>query len=157
MIRLALALSLLLAVACDKSGSPAGEAEAASAADEVAEAAPVAAKGAAEPTAVEPEAAEAESCGEGEDCGGGCDQWDEAAAEIAKRDAPADAEWTTVAVSGMTCGGCERRVIANLGELEGVLAVEADAELGQVRVAMAKGAGADAAVAKIRELGYTVQ
>ena len=90
--------------------------------------------------------------------GGGCGQWDEAAAKIATREAPEGAEWKVFSVSGMTCGGCERRVIANVGTLEGVLAVEADAELGQVRVAHAPGAaevGGRAAEA-INGLGYQV-
>ena len=58
-------------------------------------------------------------------------------------------------MQGMTCAGCERRVIANLGQLEGVLAVEADAELGQVRIAMAQGGDLrKAAVDRINSLGY---
>jgi copper chaperone CopZ len=62
-------------------------------------------------------------------------------------------------VSGMTCGGCERRIIAKLGEIEGILAVEADAELGQVRFAYAHGADALARTAteQISSLGYKVQ
>lgn len=104
----------------------------------------------------------AHECGgamaEGESCAGGCNQWDEAAAEVAKRAVPADAEWKTIPVSGMTCGGCERRIIASLGKVEGVLAVEADAELGQVRIATAHGADLrKVAVAKINELGYSAQ
>ena len=99
------------------------------------------------------------SCGGKEgDPAGGCNQWDEAASEVAKRPVPADASWKTIAVSGMTCGGCERRVIAKLGALEGVLAVEADAELGQVRVATARGVDLrQAAVDRINELGYKAQ
>jgi copper chaperone CopZ len=63
--------------------------------------------------------------------------------------------WEEIPVEGMTCGGCERRVIANLGELRGVLAVEADAELGKVRVAMARGSALrGAAVERINALGY---
>lgn len=87
--------------------------------------------------------------------GGGCQQWDEAAAEVARRPIPVDARWEQIAVQGMTCAGCERRVIANLGQLEGVLAVEADAELGQVRIAMARGGDLrKAAVDRINSLGY---
>ena len=78
-----------------------------------------------------------------------------AAAEVARRPIPADAAWTTIAVSGMTCGGCERRVIADLGQLAGVLAVEADAELGQVRVASARGTSLRGqAIDRINTLGY---
>ncbi len=96
---------------------------------------------------------------EGESCEGGCDQWDDEASEVARRVVPADAEWKTIPVSGMTCGGCERRIIAHLGKVEGVLAVEADAELGEVRIAMARGKAdlRKVAVAKINELGYSAQ
>jgi copper chaperone len=95
---------------------------------------------------------------EGKSCEGGCDQWDEAATEVAKRTVPADAEWKTIPVSGMTCGGCERRIIASLGKVDGVLAVEADAELGQVRIAMTRGADLrKVAVETINQLGYSAQ
>jgi copper chaperone CopZ len=95
---------------------------------------------------------------EGKSCEGGCDQWDQAAAEVAKRPVPADAEWKTIPVSGMTCGGCERRIIASLGKVEGVLAVEADAELGQVRIATTRGADLrEVAVETINQLGYSAQ
>jgi copper chaperone CopZ len=94
----------------------------------------------------------------GESCEGGCNQWDTAAGEVARRVVPDDAEWKTIPVSGMTCGGCERRIIANLGKVQGVLAVEADAELGQVRIAMAKGADLrKVAVDHINALGYSAQ
>lgn len=109
-----------------------------------------------------PAEGEAQSCGNAEmaggECSGGCDQWDQAAAEVGKRPVPADASWSTIAVSGMTCGGCERRIIANLGKLEGVMAVEADAELGQVRVATARGSDLrGAAVERINSLGYAAK
>lgn len=95
---------------------------------------------------------------EGESCEGGCDQWDAEAAEVARRPIPADAEWKTIPVSGMTCGGCERRIIASLGKVDGVLAVEADAELGEVRIAMARGADLrKVAVDTINQLGYTAR
>ncbi len=66
---------------------------------------------------------------------GGCNQWDAEAASVLKKKVPTDATWTIYRVSGMKCGGCERRVIAKIGTLKGVVGVEADAELGQVRVA----------------------
>jgi len=90
---------------------------------------------------------------------GGCNQWDEAAAEVIERDVPKDAIWTTLKVTGMTCGGCERRIIANLGGIDGVYAVEADAELGQVRLAVDKSKPKLASVAaeRIGSLGYRVQ
>ena len=91
----------------------------------------------------------------GGECSGGCDQWDKAAGEVARRPIPAGSVWEEIPVAGMTCGGCERRVIANLGQLEGIVAVEADAELGQVRVAMAPGKSVRAAaVERINSLGY---
>jgi copper chaperone CopZ len=91
--------------------------------------------------------------------GMGCNQWDDAAAAVNKKDIPADAKWQVLKVEGMTCGGCERRIIANVGALEGVVAVEADSELGQVRVALASGKDdvGKAAKSKIGELGYKVQ
>ena len=95
---------------------------------------------------------------EGESCEGGCNQWDEAAAEVARRPVPRDAEWKTIQVSGMTCGGCERRITASLGKVDGVLAVEADAELGQVRIATARGKDLrKVAVDAINQLGYSAQ
>ncbi len=99
------------------------------------------------------------TCGGSMDsCSGGCGQWDGEAAEVAKRVVPEGAAWKTIKVSGMTCGGCERRIIANLGKLEGVLAVEADAELGEVRVAMAQNTDLRAAaVERINALGYSAQ
>jgi copper chaperone CopZ len=91
--------------------------------------------------------------------GMGCNQWDEAAAAVNKKEIPTDAKWQVLKVEGMTCGGCERRIIANVGALEGVVAVEADSELGQVRVALASGKdeAGKAAKTKIGELGYKVQ
>jgi len=94
-------------------------------------------------------------------CGGpgsSCNQWDEAAAKVIKRTPPKDAKWTTFSVSGMHCGGCERRIIANLGQLEGVVSVEADAESGKVRVASAPDGkvGRAQLVSTIEGLGYKV-
>lgn len=114
------------------------------------------------PAAAAASAEQAGSCAggmaAGESCEGGCDQWDAEAAQVAARAVPADAEWKTIPVSGMTCGGCERRIVAHLGKLDGVLAVEADAELGEVRIAMARGADLRrAAVERINALGYTAQ
>lgn len=160
--------ALVLSSACDKSESPAGQAAESKSTSKVTEAAltanqvaPAAAEEAPEACAGKAEH-EGGNCGQMAEEGGegkGCNQWDEAAEKVAQREAPADSEWATLKVSGMTCGGCERRVIANLGGLEGVLAVEADAELGQVRVAVAKGnsTAKDAASAKIGELGYKVE
>ncbi len=91
--------------------------------------------------------------------GMGCNKWEKAAATMAKQEIPDDANWKVLKVEGMTCGGCEQRIIANVGKIAGVVAVEADSELGQVRVAVASGnkEAGSAASAKISELGYTVQ
>jgi copper chaperone CopZ len=156
--RSALSLLFLLPLACTRvEGSS-------SAADGESAAAQPAAKVAVAPA----ETAEAEApmeCNNPTDkaeCGkeyGGCNQWDEAAAEVLKRDVPESAVWQTVNVGGMTCGGCERRIIAKVAEIDGILAVEADAELGQVRFALAQGADelARTATEQIRSLGYKVQ
>lgn len=160
---LVLALSLAV-VACHK--------ESANRSKPAADPAPAAAKTAAlpaEPVAAEPEGAEGESaCADAVDgemphqCGdeaGGCNQWDEQAAAVAKREVPANAVWKTFKVTGMHCGGCERRVIAHVGKIAGVVGVEADAELGQVRVATAAGTAEtfDRATETINELGYHVE
>jgi len=102
---------------------------------------------------------EASDCGGAKEEAGGCNKWDEAAAAIAKRDVPNSAVWKTLKVSGMTCGGCERRVIAHVGKLDNVVSVEADSELGQVRIAMAADSAktAEAAHAEILKLGYRVE
>lgn len=111
----------------------------------------------AQPTQAEP-ACGGEHGGGGE-CAGGCDQWNEAAGAVIARDVPADAVWTTLKVTGMRCSGCEQRIIANVGSIDGVLAVEADAELGQVRVAMAKGKDLleQQAADRINSLGYRAE
>lgn len=161
----------------DDTAEPATEVAAEPAAAKVAEQ-PAAAKVAAEPTqtAAVDKADEDYSCAGDKDkavaesdepsCGsmkdkevGGCNKWDEAAAEVIERDVPENATWTTLKVAGMTCGGCERRVIAKLGALDGVFSVEADAEMGQVRVAMDKSKPKLASVAAeaISALGYRVQ
>jgi copper chaperone CopZ len=160
-------LSLAGLAGCERQG--AGGAEQAKVAPAVAAPAPAPA-----PTmvaaATAPAAAEGEkmSCGNAEmadgTCAGeggeakGCSQWDEKAAKVGKRATPGDAVWTTIPVTGMSCGGCERRIIANLGEVDGVLGVEADAELGQVRVAYARGNDqiAGTARSRIQTLGYKV-
>jgi copper chaperone CopZ len=177
---LAILSCVALAGACDKSDSAAGQASKATTTAKVAETS-AAHHASTAPSEEDENCAAADNedgtCG-GEDCmdktaememamaadgeegeAMGCNKWNEAADAVAQRDIPADAEWSVMDVSGMHCGGCERRVIANLGGLDGVYAVEADAELGQVRVAYAKGNAhaRDAARAKIGELGYKVQ
>jgi len=103
---------------------------------------------------------------EGSDCGNmakgdgaGCNQWDDDAMAVTHRDVPEGALWESFEVDGMTCGGCERRIQAKVGEIEGVVAVEASAELGKVRVAVAPDAKPSHGLAKARiaELGYKVR
>lgn len=165
--------ALLLAGACEQ-GKSADKAETAVSTAKVAPAATTA-TATTEPAAAEASCAGADGKAAGEhdgmDCmkktgameeegeGMGCNQWNDDADKVAQREVPADAEWNVLSVTGMSCGGCERRIIANVGEIEGVVSVEADAELGKVRVAVAKGnaAASDAAKAKILELGYSVQ
>ncbi|MFD1722788.1 heavy-metal-associated domain-containing protein [Amnibacterium endophyticum] len=58
------------------------------------------------------------------------------------------------AVSGMTCEHCERRVQTEVGALEGVTEVTADAASGTVRVVSAGPVDADALAEAIDEAGY---
>lgn len=125
--------------------------------------APTAAKVATQPAESAPVSCDTPGA-DGMDCGkqeeaGGCNKWDDEAAAVASRDIPGNAVWKTLKVSGMTCGGCERRVIANVGKLDGIVSVEADSELGQVRIAMAADSAetTKAATAEIKRLGYKVE
>ena len=90
--------------------------------------------------------------------GGGCNKWDEAASDVTKRKVPDDAVWVAFDVDGMTCGGCERRIQANVGDMQGVVAVEASSELSRVRIAFEKGTEDEQkARARIADLGYKVR
>ena len=71
------------------------------------------------------------------DCGCGDTCTREHGEEKAAVTLPEGSEWTTLTVSGMTCGGCEARVREALGELEAILALDADAQTGEVKVALA--------------------
>jgi len=100
------------------------------------------------------------SCDKGmeEHAESGCTKWDDEAAEVSGQNVPADAVWVAFDVDGMTCGGCERRIQANVGKMDGVFAVEASSELGRVRVAVRNGeTDGAAAKTKIAELGYNVK
>ena len=71
---------------------------------------------------------------------------------------PADAEWATLQVDGMMCGGCARRVQGRLAQLDGVVGSEVDLATKTVRVAVRKGVDARAIAAPaIDELGYHVR
>lgn len=87
-------------------------------------------------------------------CGGSCG----GGAEVATATAPADAQWTSLHVTGMHCGGCVRRVKSALAGVDGVLGVEVDLAKAEVRVATARGADARTlATGPITSLGYQVQ
>jgi copper chaperone CopZ len=84
-------------------------------------------------------------------CGGQC------GGEAPPLVAPANAAWTTLAVTGMHCGGCARRIERALASVTGVLGVQADFAQGQVRVATASGVDARHLVQPtIDGLGYHV-
>jgi copper chaperone CopZ len=163
---------VLLAAACDRASSTSSTA----ASGTIAEAPAVTVAVATTPTAATPAAAApaptvpAEvSCGqeggEGEHAGScgqpgsGCNQWDEEAMAVTRRDVPDTAIWKTWEVNGMHCGGCERKVMAKVGEIEGVVAVKANAGTGHVAVAVKPGYenSFDRARERIGELGYKIQ
>jgi copper chaperone CopZ len=109
------------------------------------------------PPAVPPAAvAETEgTCGGGGSCCGGAGDVETAAIPS---DAPANAAWSTLSVS-MRCGKCAKKIMAALGKVEGVIAVQADADSDQVRWAVGQGHAdnRDAVIAEIRKLGYQPQ
>ena len=84
--------------------------------------------------------------------------WDDDGMAVTRRKVPKDAVWQTWEVDGMTCGGCERRVMAKVGELEGVVAVEANAGTGHVKVAVVADHKSSLALVqgRIGEIGYRV-
>ena len=61
-----------------------------------------------------------------------------------------------MAVSGMSCTGCEQRVENALRALDGVTRVEADHEGGSVEVVVADGTTDDELASTIRDAGYDV-
>ena len=64
-------------------------------------------------------------------------------------------ERETIAVSGMSCGGCEETVENALRTLEDVRRAEADHETDTVKVVHERGAGEDVQAA-IERAGYDV-
>ena len=62
----------------------------------------------------------------------------------------------TYAVAGMTCGHCELSVQEELGEVEGVLDVDADHATGRVTVTSTEPLDPAAAAAAVEEAGYTL-
>jgi copper chaperone len=63
---------------------------------------------------------------------------------------------TTYDVVGMTCGHCELSVQEEVGELDGVLAVEADHASGRVTVTSAEPLDRAAVAAAVEEAGYSL-
>jgi copper chaperone CopZ len=59
----------------------------------------------------------------------------------------------TIAVGGMNCGGCEKRVEEALGDVDGVLEARADRGEGRATVSLAEGADPNLEAA-IDELGF---
>ena len=60
-----------------------------------------------------------------------------------------------MAVSGMSCAGCEQRIAAVLGRLDGVADVEADHQAGTVAVDYDPGTVDEAAIAdRLADAGY---
>jgi copper chaperone len=63
---------------------------------------------------------------------------------------------TTLDVDGMACGGCEANVTDHLEALDGIDAVSADHEAGEVRVEHDAETGADSIRDAVEEAGYEV-
>lgn len=59
-------------------------------------------------------------------------------------------------VTGMTCGHCEMSVREEIGELPGVVAVEADHQTGQVTVTSEAPLDRAAVAAAVEEAGYSL-
>jgi copper chaperone CopZ len=104
---------------------------------------------------------EGKSCGDSKPEGGSCcglgnidPDTLEAAAPV-----PAEAVWTSLAVDGMTCDGCARRIELTLAHVEGVVGVRVDHAAGKVEVASEGDATAvrDRVAPRIAQLGYTVR
>lgn len=97
------------------------------------------------------------TCGGGAGCGGMCGG--AMAAPTPPTDGPANAAWSSLKVSGMRCGGCAKRIMAAVGKLDGVVAVQADHGTGQVLWAVHKGDRdrRDLVAGEIQKLGYQPQ
>lgn len=132
-----LSIGALLAGGCESSPpSRAARTEVAPVAAPVAAAAPAGSTmTAASTTGGAPRAMCGASCGGqcgGQSCGGGCMH---GGGEVALAPAPADAQWTSLHVTGMHCGGCAKRIKKALASVEGVVGVEVDLGKAEVRVA----------------------
>lgn len=62
----------------------------------------------------------------------------------------------TLAVTGMSCSGCERNVTDALERLDGVRAVEADHETDTVELVVADSVSDDIVHAAVERAGYEV-
>ncbi len=150
------ALAFVLA-ACQRA-DPAEES-----ARKVAEMKPAAAAPMSTPAPIEePSADDHKACGGacGASCNGSCGAGCMAAAGEAPpvKDIPKDAQWASLTVDGMHCGGCARRIQSRLAQLDGVVGSEVDLGTHTVRVAVKKGIDARAiATPAIDELGYHVR
>ena len=63
---------------------------------------------------------------------------------------------TTFTVAGMTCDHCERRVVAEVGDVVGVETVAADHVTGLLSVTSASAPDPEAVREAVEEAGYTV-
>jgi copper chaperone CopZ len=68
--------------------------------------------------------------------------------------APGAGDTAVYAVSGMTCGHCEKAVCEEISALPGVTCVQADAATGQVTVSSSAPLEDDAVRAAVDEAGY---
>lgn len=100
--------------------------------------------------------AKEETCA-GKEEGACCGGWDKVPVEHAQ--IPDNAEWTTLKVSGMSCGGCAKRIQASLTGIEGVIDIQVDHTTGEVKIAAAPGTQdvRGRVAPRLNELGYTVQ
>lgn len=69
---------------------------------------------------------------------------------------PTSVKRKTIAVSGMSCNGCEQNVESALRNLDGVNRVKADHEGGTVDVVVEDGVATDEIQAAIERAGYDI-
>ena len=63
----------------------------------------------------------------------------------------------TLKVSGMMCGGCEKRLKKSLAAITGIKEVSADHKTGAVVVAVEDGVAETVIKAKIEDIGFHVE
>jgi len=64
---------------------------------------------------------------------------------------------TIIKVEGMVCGGCEKRVVTSLSEVQGVSEVIANHQKGTVLVKMTEEIDIEILKEKIEDLGFEVK